>query len=288
MRASRAALVLAALHIAVFAAAPARAGDLAADCSFIEEAFTGLNTTMNAVSAQASPEQVPALQLYAGLQRNLILLHGQRGCEAGLLVDIIRDSGGTAPPDEINEGAVRPAAPSGPITVAEVPMDAMEKGMVVKTNANMRAAPTTDAPRIAIVQANGIVPVIGKVKGANWYRVRLDGGVEGFVFGDLLGDPTEAVAATFESMEARATRGEADAQLWLGNYYVGKDMFEAVSWWQAAAEQGNPQAQYNLGVAYKRGGVLPKDDDKAEEWWRKAAEGGHSGAQRALAGEADG
>ena len=281
MRAASAAVFLS----AILAASPALAGEREADCSFITEAFSGLNNAMNAIGAQASPEQVPALTLYASLQRNLILLHGQRGCEAGELVDVIRESG-PATPTDVKEGAAQPRP--APPKIAEVPLEKMERGMVVKTNANMRAAPTTDGVKVAVVQANGIVPVIGKVKGSNWFKVRLDGGVEGYIFGDLLGDPQELVADTFDAHQAKAQKGDAEAQLWLGNYYVGKDMFEAVSWWQAAAEQGNPQAQYNLGVAYKRGGVLPQDHEKAEEWWRKAADGGHAGAQRALKGEADG
>jgi len=160
--------------------------------------------------------------------------------------------------------------------------------MVVKSTANMRAGPSTDAAKIAVVSANGVVPVIGKVKGKNWFKVRLDGGVEGYIFGNLLGDPAESAAQSFDEMKAKAEKGDVEAQLWLGNFYVGRDMFEAVSWWQAAAEQGSAVAQYNLGVAYKKGGVLPQDDAKAEEWWRKAADGGHAGAKRALAGEADG
>lgn len=258
-----------------FAAGAAEAGEREEDCAFIEEAFTGLNASMNRVGASPNPAELPVIGVFADLQRNLIMLHGQRGCEAGALVDIIRESGDEA------------AAAASP-TIENAEIEPLEKGMVVKSTANMRAGPSTDAPKIAVVSANGIVPVIGKVKGKNWFKVRLDGGVEGYIFGSLLGDPAEAAAQSFDEMKAKANKGDAEAQLWLGNFYVGRDMFEAVSWWQAAAEQGSPEAQYNLGVAYKRGGVLPQDDAKAEEWWTKAADGGHAGAKRALAGEADG
>jgi TPR repeat protein len=57
-----------------------------------------------------------------------------------------------------------------------------------------------------------------------------------------------------------------------------------------AAEQGNPQAQYNVGVLYANGdtdishrlGVAvgwPLDYKQAAVWFRKAAEQGHPGAQ---------
>ncbi|MEP6880280.1 MAG: caspase family protein, partial [Nitrosospira sp.] len=37
------------------------------------------------------------------------------------------------------------------------------------------------------------------------------------------------------------------------------------------AEQGNADAQYNLGVIYRNGKGVPQDDAKAVEWYRKAA-----------------
>jgi len=47
-----------------------------------------------------------------------------------------------------------------------------------------------------------------------------------------------------------------------------------------AAEQGNANAQYGLGLAYKDGvGSLAQNDRKAMEWFRKAAAQGHAVAQ---------
>ena len=40
------------------------------------------------------------------------------------------------------------------------------------------------------------------------------------------------------------------------------------------AEQGNADAQFNLGLMYYAGKGVPKDDAKAEKWCRKAANQG--------------
>jgi hypothetical protein len=45
------------------------------------------------------------------------------------------------------------------------------------------------------------------------------------------------------------------------------------------AEQGSPDAQFKLGVAYYDGKGTPQDFAQAAEWFRKAAERGHAGAQ---------
>lgn len=51
-----------------------------------------------------------------------------------------------------------------------------------------------------------------------------------------------------------------------------------------AAERGDPEAGYRLGLAYRQGSSrLPKDDLAAAQWFRQAAEAGHPGAMEALA-----
>jgi TPR repeat protein len=53
-----------------------------------------------------------------------------------------------------------------------------------------------------------------------------------------------------------------------------------------AAEGGDPEACYRLGLAYRQGSArLPKDDLSAAVWFRRAAEAGHREAMAAL-GEA--
>lgn len=51
-----------------------------------------------------------------------------------------------------------------------------------------------------------------------------------------------------------------------------------------AAEAGDPEACYQLGLAHRKGGPhLSKDDLTAAIWFRKAAETGHRGAMEAMA-----
>nr|WP_275976245.1 hypothetical protein [Geothrix oryzisoli] len=51
-----------------------------------------------------------------------------------------------------------------------------------------------------------------------------------------------------------------------------------------AAEAGDPDACYRLGLAYRQGSPRrPKDDLSATVWFRRAAEAGHRGAMEALA-----
>jgi hypothetical protein len=74
-----------------------------------------------------------------------------------------------------------------------------------------------------------------------------------------------------------ADQGDADAQYNLGVMYdkgrgVLKDYKQAVKWYQKAADQGLADAQYNLGVMYTNGEGVPKDLSKAKYWIKKAYE----------------
>jgi uncharacterized protein len=48
------------------------------------------------------------------------------------------------------------------------------------------------------------------------------------------------------------------------------------------AEQGNAEAQFNLGLLYDRGRRLPKDKAEALQWYRRAAMQGDTFAQNSL------
>ncbi len=81
-----------------------------------------------------------------------------------------------------------------------------------------------------------------------------------------------------------AEQGNANAQYNLGYLYdtgtgVPQDYAEAVRWFRLAAEQGNVQAQFNLGVMYNFGDGVPEDYAEAVRWYRLAAEQGMTQAQ---------
>ena len=116
----------------------------------------------------------------------------------------------------------------------------------------------------------------------------------------LLLYPTAAVSADFEkglaAYRARdyatalrewtplAEQGDARAQSILGLMYrygdgVPRDDKTAAGWYRLAAEQGNASAQTKLGEMYRKGQGVPQDNKTAVNWFRLAAEQGHAVAQ---------
>ena len=81
-----------------------------------------------------------------------------------------------------------------------------------------------------------------------------------------------------------AEQGDRDAQYDLGiMYYHGldieKDPVEAIRWHRIAAEQGHVEAQHNIGIAYSMGIGVSANAIEATKWYRKAALQGHTDAQ---------
>jgi len=64
---------------------------------------------------------------------------------------------------------------------------------------------------------------------------------------------------------------------------VPQDYAEAMKWFRKAAEQGDAQAQRNLGIMYHGGQGVSQDYGEAMKWFRKAAEQGDAQAQNNLA-----
>ena len=59
-------------------------------------------------------------------------------------------------------------------------------------------------------------------------------------------------------------------------------MTKAVEWYTKAAENGNTDAMYNLGLCFEHADGVEQDLSKAVEWHTKAVEKGHSGARKNL------
>jgi len=84
-----------------------------------------------------------------------------------------------------------------------------------------------------------------------------------------------------------AQQGNAQAQYNLGWQYdagliVTQDYKEAVKWYRKSAEQGNAQAQHGLGWVYTNGAGVIQDYKEAVKWYRKSAEQGYAAAQTGL------
>ena len=87
-----------------------------------------------------------------------------------------------------------------------------------------------------------------------------------------------------KSVEAAVEQGDMEAQFNLGNMYYNGEGTEvnyekALYWWEKAAEQGDADAQFNLGDMYYEGEGTEVNYEKALYWWKKAAEQGDAEAQ---------
>jgi hypothetical protein len=97
------------------------------------------------------------------------------------------------------------------------------------------------------------------------------------------GDKVDAL----DEWRLAAQKGDVGSEDALGVMYrdgrgVRRDDAEAVKWFRRAAEQGYANAQDNLGGMYAEGRGVAKDDEAALAWYRKAADQGHPEAQNSL------
>ena len=84
--------------------------------------------------------------------------------------------------------------------------------------------------------------------------------------------------ATIGAAVALAGPAMADTKAGVDAWNRG-DYRAAVDEWRKAAIAGDPDAQFNLGQAYKLGRGVPVDLPMAESWYRKAALQGHAQAE---------
>ncbi len=90
----------------------------------------------------------------------------------------------------------------------------------------------------------------------------------------------EALQWYFKAAEA----GNAQAQFLLGLKYetgtdVGRDLAEAANWYEKAANQGNMEAQFKLATLLERGQGRAADLAAAAQWYERAARNGFAPAQ---------
>jgi TPR repeat protein len=87
-----------------------------------------------------------------------------------------------------------------------------------------------------------------------------------------------------EEMRKLAEEGDAQAQVNMGIMYhngdgVPEDHAEEARWYVKAAEQGDTLAMLFLGMMYSEGGCMPRDDKEAIRWYMKGAQQGDSDVQ---------
>ncbi len=93
---------------------------------------------------------------------------------------------------------------------------------------------------------------------------------------------------SIDDLIAAAEEGNADAQNQLGDAYydgigVEQDYIQAFEWYLRAAEQGHGKAQYNVAYAYANGIGTQKNTSEAIKWYGKSADQGIALAEYVLA-----
>lgn len=97
--------------------------------------------------------------------------------------------------------------------------------------------------------------------------------------------PSTPAAGIDPALLAKATAGDASAQVQVGeSYAAGKDARQAATWYRKAADQGNISGEIHLADLYRDGSgkTFPRDIVQAAQWYRKAADQGDPGAQGTL------
>ncbi len=82
-----------------------------------------------------------------------------------------------------------------------------------------------------------------------------------------------ALSGSFSMVHAAGEMNESFDAASTGNFKG------AITIWEDLAEEGDPQAQFNLGLMYHGGLGLPRNENKAVKLYQSAAEGGYSAAQ---------
>jgi TPR repeat protein len=116
------------------------------------------------------------------------------------------------------------------------------------------------------------------------------------LFGEAMAGPLEDGEAAYQRGDYETAvrlwrlsgdEGNVDAQFNLGLLYssghgLPQDYAEALIWFRKAADQGDARAQVYLGGMYRVGRGVRQDDAQAVAWFRKAANQGNLFAQADL------
>jgi len=129
---------------------------------------------------------------------------------------------------------------------------------------------------LGVCYLNGVGVPQDQAEAVKWLRKAAEQGFEKALelLQQIKDDPD------LEQIRKAAEQGDAEAQFQLGECYrlgtgVAQDIEEAAKWYRKAAEQGHAVAQHSLGVFHLHGFGIAEDREKAVEWFRKAAEQGY-------------
>lgn len=147
------------------------------------------------------------------------------------------------------------------------------------------------AHSLAFMYMNGEGVPENEKKAVDYFMIAAEGGItqaqriiaQEYVSGDILSRDYEAARVW---MEKAANKGDAQAQLMLGRYYVSdfgyNDDQKAFEWFEKAAEQGDAEAEYTVGGCYIYEIHVKKNPAVANQWFEKAANKEHPQAMYEL------
>lgn len=92
-----------------------------------------------------------------------------------------------------------------------------------------------------------------------------------------------AYQCAMDEVDELAETGDVESCVWVtahNSVYTAteEEKQKVFRCWSKAAENGNPMAQWTLGMYYKEGKYTEKNYDKAMEWFRKSADQGYEKA----------
>jgi TPR repeat protein len=74
-----------------------------------------------------------------------------------------------------------------------------------------------------------------------------------------------------ERLQQAAEQGNPEAQYQLGMFYSKtRDYASALKWFRKASDQGNTKARYRVGLSYSLGRGVPQNQAMAEKWFKLA------------------
>ncbi len=115
----------------------------------------------------------------------------------------------------------------------------------------------------------------------------LDGNVKAQVTIGMMYERRGSYTNAVRWFQRAADQGSPDAEFKLGMAYAAgqgvlRDYVEAIRWFRLAAEKDLPIAQYDLGVAYEKGTGVQQDYQQAFIWYQRAATNHDFYAQKAV------
>ena len=145
----------------------------------------------------------------------------------------------------------------------------------------VESARKVDAAKAADLYARAAAGIRTLADAGNLHAVKYLGDL--YFYGT--GGYTQDYAKALETYLIAAEQGDADAQAQVGRIYmdglgVEVDAEKAMDWNMRAAEQGNAQGQEQIGMMYYHGIGITKSTEEASRWFERARD---SGSQRAAA-----